>query len=122
MANVPYTAAPGGSFHVPRMASQHHPSFPEEDEDEIGDMPSQNHYNNVGASSRPMTAAVDGAKFSQQQTRMNANSPPFIPSFSNTVQTPSSQAQAQAMQEMQILQMEVMRLQVSYFVYCKIKC
>ena len=115
MANLPYTAAPGGNFSVPRLAS-YHPNFPEEDEDEIGDMPSQNHYNNAGAD-RPMTAAVDGARFSQQQTRMNANSPPFVPSFSNTLQTPSPQAQVQAMQEMQMLQMEVMRLQVSHFTH-----
>jgi len=113
MANLPYTAAPGGNFSVPRLAS-YHPSFPEEDEDEIGDMPSKNHYSNAGTD-RPMTAAVDGARFSQQQTRMNANSPPFVPSFSNTLQTPSPQAQVQAMQEMQMLQMEVMRLQVSHF-------
>jgi hypothetical protein len=115
MANVPYTAAPGGNFGVPRIAStaQYHPSFLEEDEDEIHDMLSQNHYNNAGAD-RPMTAAVDGARFSHQQTRMNANTPPFVPSFANTIQTPSSQAQVQAMQEMQMLQLEVMRLQVSY--------
>jgi len=114
MANVPYSAAPGGNFGVPRLASatQYHPSFLE-DEDEIHDMLSQNQYNDAGAD-RPMTAAVDGARFSHQQTRMNANSPPFIPSFANNLQTPSSQAQVQAMQEMQMLQLEVMRLQVSY--------
>lgn len=112
MTNVPYTAAPGGNFSVPRLASttQYHPSFLEEDEDEIHDLFSQNHYNNAGAD-RPMTAAVDGARFSHQQTRMNANTPPFVPSFANAVQTPSSQAQVQAMQEMQMLQLEVMRLQ-----------
>lgn len=112
----PYTAGPSGSFSLPRVVSttQHHPSFPEEEEDEISEMPSQNLYRNAG-SNRPMTAAVDGARFSQQQTKMNANSPPFVPSFGVTVQTPSSQAQAQAMQEMQMLQMEVMRLQVGHF-------
>jgi hypothetical protein len=111
MPGVPYTAAAGGNFSFPRYThtAQYHPSFPEENEDVIVDMPSQNHYNSAGAN-RPMTAAIDGARFSQQQTRMNANSPPFVPSFNNTVQT-----QAQALQEMQLLQMEVMRLQVSQF-------
>jgi hypothetical protein len=111
MANIPYTASPGGHFSVPHFTStvQH---YPEEDEDQIGDMPSQYHYHNTSAN-RPMTAALDGARFSQQQTRMNANSPAFVPSFSSTIQTPSVQAQAAAMQEMQLLQLEVMRLQVS---------
>lgn len=111
MGNFPHTAAPGGSFAVPRFTStkQHHNSYPEEDQDEIADMQSQNHFSNSGAN-RPMTAAIDGARFSQQQTRMNANSPAFVPGFA--VQTP--QAQAQAMQEMQMLQMELLRLQVSF--------
>jgi hypothetical protein len=110
MANGPYTAAPGGNFNIPHFASTNQPHL-EEEEDQIGDMPSQNLYS-MGAN-RPMTAAMDGARFSQQQTKMNANSPPFVPGLSSTVQTPSSQAQAHAMQEMQMLQMEVMRLQVS---------
>lgn len=117
MVSIPHSAAPCGSFNFPRYASnvQHYPTFPEEeDEDEIGEMPSQNFYVNAGAS-RPMTAAVDGPnnRFSHQQTtRMNANSPPFVPGFA--VQTPQAQAQAQAqaLQEMQMLQMEVIRLQV----------
>jgi len=108
MANGPYTAAPGGNFNIPHFASTNQPHL-EEEEDQIGDMPSQNLYS-MGAN-RPMTAAMDGARFSQQQTKMNANSPPFVPGLSSTVQTPSSQAQAHAMQEMQMLQMEVMRLQ-----------
>lgn len=110
MSNAPYTASPGGHFGLTQFSSPIQ-CYPEETEDQIGDMPSQN-YNN-SAANRPMTAAVDGARFSQQQSRMNANSPPFVPGLSSTVQTPSSQAQANAIQEMQLLQMEVMRLQVS---------
>lgn len=109
VASVPHTAAPGGAFTIPRFAStnQYYPSFSEEEEDEISDLPSQGRYMHA-SSNRPMTAAVDGPRFSQQQTRMNANSPAFVPGLA--MQT--SQAQAQAIQEMQ-LQMEVMRLQVS---------
>lgn len=113
IGGIPHSATPCGSFNFPRYASnvQHYPTFPEEDEDEIGEIPSQKFYVNAGAS-RPMTAAVDGPnnRFSHQQTRMNANSPPFVPGFA--VQASQAQAQAQALQEMQLLQMEVIRLQV----------
>lgn len=121
MANVPHTAAPGGGFQVPRFASnaQHYSAFPEEDEDGIAELHSQRFANN--GANRPLTAAVDGPnnRFSQQQTRMNANTPAFVPGFNTAAQTPANQAQAQAqaMQDMQILQMELLRLQVCDFLY-----
>lgn len=118
MGNYPHTAAPGGAFNVPRFSStnQHQHTFTEEDEDQVYDMPSQNHFMNSSSAGRPVTAAVDGPnnRFSQHQSRMNANSPAFVPGFNSAVQTPSSQSQTQAMQEMQMLQMELLRLQVSY--------
>ena len=112
MANAPHTAAPGGGFQIPRFTlnTQH---FLEEDEDGITEMHSQRFANN--GANRPSTAAVDGPnnRFSLQQSRMNANTPAFVPGYI-AVQTPPNQvqAQAQAMQDMQMLQMELLRLQV----------
>lgn len=118
--NIPQTAGPGGHFTMPRFASvsQHHSNgFSEEEEDQMGEMPAYGHYAS-NAVNRPMTAGVDGTnnKFSQQQTggqKMNPNSATFIPGFGLNIQSPAPDAQAQAMQEMQLLQMEVIRLQVS---------
>ncbi|KAJ7117405.1 hypothetical protein C8R43DRAFT_902109 [Mycena crocata] len=112
-ATVPHTAAPGGSFNVPRFASQLHSSiFPEEDDDQILEVPAQNVFASHPAPRMPMTAAVDGPdnRFTQQQQRgMNPNSPPFNPAFlSQPNQT--AQAQAQAFQ-MQMMQLEIMKMQ-----------
>ncbi|KAF9468963.1 hypothetical protein BDZ94DRAFT_558250 [Collybia nuda] len=110
-ASIPHTAAPGGSFNIQRFASQHHPSpFPEDEEDQLVDLPQHsapaNHYTGIRA---PMTAAVDGPnnRFSQQmgQRGMNPNSTPFTPALQQ-----SNQLQNQALQ-MQMLQMEIMRIQ-----------
>ncbi|THV03306.1 hypothetical protein K435DRAFT_651452 [Dendrothele bispora CBS 962.96] len=107
-ASIPHTAAPGGSFNVPRFtSSQSHSVFPEEDDDQVAEIPN-NLYLNVHSRNHPMTAAVDGPnnRFSQQQSRgMNPNSVPFTPSFSqpNNVQT-------QALQ-MQMMQLEILRIQ-----------
>lgn len=117
-ASIPHTAAPGGSFNVPRFASQHHSSpFPEDDEeDQLVELPQQNVFVNHYAGNRaPMTAAVDGPnnRFSQQmaQRGMNPNSVPFSPAFQPNMAQPN-QLQNQALQ-MQMLQMEMMRIQVS---------
>ncbi|KAF8974581.1 hypothetical protein BDZ97DRAFT_1646909 [Flammula alnicola] len=104
---VPHTAAPAGSFNVPRFASQRHTNiFPEEEEDDqLAEMPQQNLFNNRNV---PMTAAVDGPnnRFSQQQAArgMNPNSMPFSPGFA-----PNMMPQAQM--QMQMLQLEMMRIQ-----------
>ncbi|KAK7470869.1 hypothetical protein VKT23_002285 [Stygiomarasmius scandens] len=107
-ASIPHTAAPSGSFNVPRFpASQSHSVFPEEDDDQVAEIPS-NFYNNAHSRNHPMTAAVDGPnnRFSQQQSRgMNPNSAPFTPSFAQT-----NNVQAQALQ-MQMMQLEIMRIQ-----------
>ncbi|KAF7965878.1 hypothetical protein HWV62_7824 [Athelia sp. TMB] len=106
MMNSPHTAAPGGGFNIHRYPSQYD-GFYEEDEDEMGDLPSHNQYNH--GSQWPMTAAIDGAgnRFSNQQSKMNANSAPFVPGYGPAPQS----NQNQALHDMQMLQMEVMRLQ-----------
>jgi len=110
-AAVPHTAAPGGSFNVPRFASQLHSSvFPEEDDDQMAQVPPQNVFAHHSAPRMPMTAAVDGPdnRFTQQQQRgMNPNSAPFSPAF---MSQPSQQAQNQAFQ-MQMMQLEIMKMQ-----------
>lgn len=103
-ANLPHTAAPAGSFNVPRFSSQHSTNiFPEEEEDDqLPEMPHQNMFNT------PMTAAVDGPnnRFSHHQAArgMNPNSMPFSPGFA-----PNMVPQAQM--QMQMLQFEMLRIQ-----------
>ncbi|KAF8897286.1 hypothetical protein BD779DRAFT_1667283 [Infundibulicybe gibba] len=117
-AGIPHTAAPGGSFNIPRYPSQHHTSsFPEEDEDELADTPAHNPYASyAGANNRvmPMTAAVDGPnnRFSQHQSQrgMNPNSVPFSPAFNASMMAQSNDAQTQAFQ-MQMMQLEMLRIQ-----------
>lgn len=123
-ANIPHTAAPGGSFNInpPRFVSNsQYISFPEEEDgDDIGDMPSRSHQTFVGGVNRqiPMTAAVDGPnnRFAQQQQMdgsrgMNPHSAPFNPAGNHNMQSPSPYVQSQALQ-MQLMQLEIMRLQV----------
>ena len=108
---VPHTAAPAGTFNIPRYSPpMYSGSFPEEEE-EFADVVSQNIYthNNVGNHMQhPMTAAVDGAanRFSQQQM-MGANIGGYM----------DPQAQMQALQ-LQMMQMEIARLQVRLSFIC----
>ncbi|KAJ7086678.1 hypothetical protein C8R44DRAFT_836279 [Mycena epipterygia] len=115
-ASIPHTAAPGGSFNVPRFASQLHNSsiFPEEDDDQMAEVPAQNVFNH-SVHRMPMTAAVDGPdnRFTQQQQQphqqqrgMNPNSAPFSPAFLSQ----PNPAQSQAFQ-MQLMQLELIRMQ-----------
>lgn len=116
MGNVPHTAAPGGSFNVPRFLPQTHDTgiYPQEDdEDELSNMMQQNLYinNNVGRlSQQPMTAAVDGAnnRFAQHQAMGMLNAGNAFNPLANV----SAQTQLQAMQQFQMMQMEIVRLQV----------
>jgi len=109
--NVPHTAAPTGSFNVSRFPSQQYHSsniFPEEEEeDQIAEMPQHNIYNR----NMPMTAAVDGPnnRFANHQgpRGMNPNSMPFSPGFN-----PNMIGHAQPQMQMQMLQLEMMRIQV----------
>ncbi|KAF5388160.1 hypothetical protein D9615_000200 [Tricholomella constricta] len=117
-ASIPHTAAPGATFNVTRFASQHHSSpFPEDEEDQLVDMPHHNVFvGHAAARAMPMTAAVDGPnnRFASQQLGargMNPNSVPFSPAAYNPNMMPqSNQMQNQALQ-MQMLQLEVMRIQ-----------
>lgn len=114
----PHTAALGGSFNVPRFASNQHSVFAEEDDmDEVTELFSQNMYINNQAT-RPLTAAVDGPnnRFVQQQmtaqSALNPNSLPFYPSYSQGVQPQNpSEVQLHAYQQMQMMQLEIARLQ-----------
>lgn len=111
-ASVPHTAAPGATFNVSQFPSHSHSTnpFPEEEEDQVADIP-QHFFNNRNI---PMTAAVDGNNhFSHQQAQypINHNSLPFSPGFAQTnMMSPAAQNQAMSMQ---VLQLEMMRIQVS---------
>ena len=61
--NVPHTAAPAGTFNIPRIIApnQEDNLFPPEEEDELPNMMSQNLYiQNTRPRQAPVTAAVDG--------------------------------------------------------------
>ncbi|KAG2077626.1 hypothetical protein BDR04DRAFT_1001660 [Suillus decipiens] len=115
----PHTAALGGSFNVPRFVSNQHSVFAEQDDDmdEAAELFTQNMYIN-NQPTRPLTAAVDGPnnRFVQQQmatqSALNPNSLPFYPSYSQGVQPQNpSEVQLHAYQQMQIMQLEIARLQ-----------
>jgi hypothetical protein len=111
LANVPHTAAPAGTFNVPHFASQHHSVPLDEEEDDFQDMPSYHHHlfaNSGSVRSLPLTAAVDGQGFTQQQKGLNPNSVPFNPAFGHVN---AQNAQVQALQ-LQMMQLEIMKLQV----------
>ncbi|KAF7301445.1 hypothetical protein MIND_00709800 [Mycena indigotica] len=104
-AAVPQTAAPGGSFNIPRISSGLHSSiFPEEDEEESV-------FATHSAPRMPMTAAVDGPGFMHQQQQqqqrrgMNPNSAPFTPFMA---QQPAQASQAF---QMQMMQLELLKMQ-----------
>ncbi|KAI0699426.1 hypothetical protein BC835DRAFT_568274 [Cytidiella melzeri] len=110
-------SAPIGAFNVantPHYSPMpNEMAFPEERDDELADMVSQNSYINNTISrmqqQAPMTAAVDGGanRFAQQQGRgMNGSAPmsPYV----------SAQTQMQALQ-LQMMQMEIARLQAHQY-------
>jgi hypothetical protein len=105
-ATIPHTAAPGGTFNIPRIVST---SFNNEGQDYLADTSSQNMYGN-------RTAAVDGPnnRFTLQQQRgMNPNVAPFNPGFTPIAMTQANNAQAQQQAlQMQMMQLEIMRMQV----------
>ncbi|KAJ7293370.1 hypothetical protein C8J57DRAFT_1268861 [Mycena rebaudengoi] len=95
-SNIPHTAAPGGTFNIPRITSNlPTPVFPEEDNDHGGQF-AQHAFANHGVNrTMPMTAAVDGHnnRFMQQQD-VNSN----IGSFSSAFGNQPNHVQAQALQ------------------------
>ncbi|KAK7695662.1 hypothetical protein QCA50_000298 [Cerrena zonata] len=108
MANVPHTAAPGGSFNISRHVSNGYTDPVYEEEDELADMVSQSMYINQYANrlQQPMTAAVDGSanRFAQQQNLGMNNQVPMSPFMA------ANQSQLQALQ-LQMMQAEIARLQ-----------
>jgi hypothetical protein len=123
---VPHTAAITGSFSVPRLASNSHPStsFPEErdEEDELSDIAAHSlSFNGHNFNSRqvPLTAAADGSvnNFQQQQQQLimrqlaaqRASMAGGMPYAANGDQT---EMQAQMMQ------MEMLKYQVSSRMFC----
>lgn len=118
---VPQTAAPGGSFNVPRLASFSGQHIPEDEADELADMVSHNlHLNGGRRMMQPMTAsAADGMgnRFQMQQQqavllqmaaqRAALNGIPL--GGMNGMGVDPVQAQAQL--QMQVMQMEIMKLQ-----------
>ena len=121
--SAPHTAAPGGSFSIPRFASA---AFDDEDLDDVSDLFYHNlHIQNsdplarTGSYTRQMTGAGDASnnRFIQQQIAsqkgLNPNSVPFSPAYSQSIQQPQAPSpEVQAYQQMQLMQLEIMRLQV----------
>ena len=116
-ASLPHTATPAGSFN---LSSFPHTlptiAFPDEDEvDQISEMPQRHVYNNRNM---PMTAAVDGPNnrfASQQQVAprgMNPLCTPFNP----------PQAMSNHQVQLQMVQLEMMRLQVRTISYLTTRC
>ncbi|KAJ3998305.1 hypothetical protein F5050DRAFT_1567474 [Lentinula boryana] len=113
-ASIPHTAAPGGTFNIPRIVSHANPGAYNEEQDYLPEMSSHNMYaNNLGGNRIPLTAAVDGPnnRFSQQQRGMNPNVAPFSPAFTPNTMSQANQAQ-QALQ-MQMLQLEILKIQAA---------
>ncbi|KAI0773899.1 hypothetical protein C8Q74DRAFT_1418598 [Fomes fomentarius] len=109
---VPHTAAPAGTFNIPRIVTpnQEDNYYPPEEEDELSNMMSQNLYIQNRSRQAPVTAAVDGIpnRFQQQQQQsvnMNGGMP-----FNPLMNTAMSQNQLQQVQ-LQLMQMEFARMQ-----------
>ncbi|OCH93617.1 hypothetical protein OBBRIDRAFT_790141 [Obba rivulosa] len=111
--NIPHTAAPAGTFNIPRIVSTPHNDalFPPEEEDELSNMISQNLYlqNQASRLQQPVTAAVDGSanRFAHQQV-MGMGMGGGMPY--NGMNAAQAQAQLQALQ-LQMMQVEIARLQ-----------
>jgi hypothetical protein len=120
---IPHTAAPSGTFNIPRVMSSSYANgshYPEESDGFMGQQAAAT-YAAPKRYQPPMTAAVDGSnnRFLQQQAAAAAaaqsvmqGAMPVSPAFGGSPQAQAqAQMQAQALQ-MQMMQMEIMRLQV----------
>lgn len=119
MANVPHTAAPGGSFNISRHVSTGYiDPIVREEEDELADMVTQNLYIN-GSQHRyqqPMTAAVDGSanRFAQQQNLgMNAQIPMSHYMDANQLQALQLQMMQTEIARLQALQLQQQQIQLA---------
>lgn len=112
---IPHTAAPSGTFNIPRIITpnQEDNYYPPEDEDELSNMMSQNLYiHNNRSRQAPLTASVDGMpnrfQHQQQQPRnMNGGM-----QYNQHMSPVMAQNQLQQVQ-LQLMQMELARMQVS---------
>ncbi|KAI9574931.1 hypothetical protein HD554DRAFT_129738 [Boletus coccyginus] len=121
--SAPLSPAHSASFNLSRFASSaiNSPVFPEEDNlDQLSDLLSNNLYINhvSGHASHPFAAPIDATNstFVHQvapHRPLNPNSAPFSPAHLNTPQqqAPSADAQLHAYQQMQLMQLEILRLQ-----------
>jgi hypothetical protein len=114
--SAPLSPAPTASFNMPRFPS---PLLPEEDDlDQLSDLFSNNLYINSG---HPFTAPIDPTTntFVHQQAAshrpLNPNSVPFSPAHLHTPkqQLAPTDAQLHAYQQMQLMQLEILRLQTA---------
>lgn len=116
-ASAPHATAPGATtFPVNHFPAQPHPTnvFPEDDDDQLPETPQHLfNYRNL-----PMSAAVDGnTHLSHQQAQYpDRTNFPFNLGFSHP-STMSPPIQTQAM-SMQMLQLEMMRIQVGFLLFC----
>lgn len=120
--SAPLSPPPLTSFNLPRYASSaiNSPIFPEEDIDQLSDLLSSNLYINNHSHSHPFTAPIDApnSTFVHHQVAphrpLNPNSVPFSPAHLHTPQqqSPTADTQLHAYQQMQLMQLEILRLQV----------
>ncbi|KAH9943092.1 uncharacterized protein BXZ73DRAFT_87507 [Epithele typhae] len=110
---IPHTAAPAGTFNIPRIIApnQEDNYFPPEEEEELSNMMSQNLYVQNHPRQAPMTAAVDGIpnRFQHQQQHTMNGGMPFNMNPNNM-----NSAQLQQVQ-LQLMQMELARMQAQQY-------
>lgn len=106
---IPHTAAPGGSFQIPRFASGNYNGYDEESMDDGADMLGQGL--NLGPARRqsmPMTAsAVDASMFQQQQLAQQQMMMRQAAAQRGHNGYPSMDFQAQAQMQLQMQQMQM---------------
>jgi hypothetical protein len=116
--SAPLSPAQATSFNLPRFASSalNSPIFPEDDIDQLSDLLSSNLY--INNHSRPFTPIdATNSTFVHHQVAphrpLNPNSVPFSPAHLHTPQQQPQPADAQlhAYQQMQLMQLEILRLQ-----------
>jgi hypothetical protein len=125
VVGVPYTAAPGASFNISSRYPYNQQSGMEED-DQLSDLLAQNMYINPqqrAYQQHPNTAAVDGGvnMFAQQQSHFTNGLAQGMPSSNSALGSAPlhAHAQQQALQ-IQLMQLELIRMQVRYPSPCQL--
>lgn len=112
---APHTAAPTGSFNIPRFASASHPSnsFPEEDEDvdQLAEMAGQtlNFNHNARNAGIPMTAGIADGVMGAYQQQLLLQQLAAQRAFNGVYSLRGEQSEMQS----QMMQMELLKYQVS---------